>query len=155
MYCAKGGDALAAVARVSGWPHVPRVFTSLPPYAVQPTQFRFPALAALAGRAAIGGQREVALATYMAARLADDLLPEHELDPAVREERAGAAKHWLASVSLPAQVKPALLQLIEASTVNRATTAKALRGVMAVTASQLDKSARSELDQLAEALDRR
>jgi hypothetical protein len=91
----------------------------------------------------------------MAARLADDLLPEHELDPAVREERAGAAKHWLASVSLPAQVKPALLRLIEASNVNRATAATALRGVMTVTASHLDKAARSELDQLAEALERR
>jgi hypothetical protein len=131
------------------------VFTSLPPYAVQPTQFRFPALAALAGRAAIGGQREVALATFMAARLADDLLPGHELEPAVREERAGAAKHWLASVALPAHVKPAILRLVEASNVDRAAAAAALRAVMTVTASQLDKGARSELDQLAEALERR
>ena len=131
------------------------MIASLPPYAVRPTQFRFPALAALAGRAAIGGQREVALATYMAARLADDLLPEHELEPAVREERAGAAKHWLSSVVLPAQVRPMLVRLVEASNVGRAAAAAAVRGVITVTASHLDKAARSELDQLAEALERR
>ena len=130
------------------------MFASLPPYAVAPTHFRFPALAALAGRAAIGGQREVALATYMAARLADDLLPGHELDPAVREERAGAAKSWLASVALPAQVKPALVRLVESTNVNRDAAAAAVRGVITVTAPQLDKAARLELDQLAAALER-
>jgi hypothetical protein len=142
------------VARVRERPHVQRVITSLPPYAVQPTQFRFAALAALAGRAAIGGQREVALATYMAARLADDVLPDHELDPDVRQERAGAAKHWLSSVALPAQVKPALVRLVEASNVSRAAAAAALLDVITVTASHLDKGARSELEQLAKALER-
>jgi len=131
------------------------VFASLPPYAVAPTQFRFPALAALAGRAAIGGQREVALALYMAARLADDLLPGRELDAAVREERAGAARHWLASVALPAQVKPAIARVADASNVSRDATAAAFRGVMTVTATQLDKAARLELDHLIEALERR
>jgi hypothetical protein len=45
--------------------------------------------------------------------------------------------------------------LVEASSVSRAAAGAALRGVIAVTASQLDKGARSELDQLAEALERR
>jgi hypothetical protein len=139
-----------------GWRrHVLAVLASLPPYAVAPTQFRFPALAALAGRAAIGGQREVALATYMAARLAHDLLPGRELDPAVCEERAGAAKNWLSTVTLPPQVRPALVRLVEASNAGRAATAAAVRGVIAVTASHLDKAGLSELDQLAEALERR
>lgn len=131
------------------------MFATLPPYAVAPTQFRFPALAALAGRSALGGQREVALATYMAARLAHDLLPGRELDPAVCEERAGAAKHWLSTVTLPPQVRPALVRLVEASNSGRAATATAVRGVIAVTAPQLDKAARLELDQLAEALESR
>jgi hypothetical protein len=135
--------------------HVPAVLATLPPYAVAPTQFRFAALAALAGRAAIGGQREVALATYMAARLAHDLLPDHELEPAVREERAGAAKNWLSTVTLPPQIRPALVRLVEASNASRATTAAAVRGVIAVTASHLDKAARLELDALADALERR
>jgi hypothetical protein len=136
-------------------PHVLAVLASLPPYAVAPTQFRFPALATLAGRAAIGGQREVALATYMAARLAHDLLPGRELEPAVREERAGAAKNWLSTVTLPPQIRPALVRLVEASNGGGAPTAAAVRGVIAVTASHLDKAALSELDQLAEALERR
>ena len=131
------------------------MFASLPPYAVAPTQFRFPALAALAGRSAIGGQREVALATYMAARLAHDCLPDRELEPAVREERAGAAKNWLSNVTLPPQVKPALVRLVEASNGGRAATAAAVRGVIAVAATQLDKAARAELEQLAESLERR
>jgi hypothetical protein len=131
------------------------VLATLPPYAVAPTQFRFAGLAALAGRAAIGGQREVALATYMAARLAHDLLPDRELDPAVREERAGAAKNWLSTVTLPPQVRPALVRLVEASNADRQATAAAVRGVTAVTASHLDKAALSELDQLAAALERR
>jgi hypothetical protein len=131
------------------------VFATLPPYAVAPTQFRFAALAALAGRAALGGQREVALATYMAARLAHDLLPDQELDPSVRGDRAIAAKHWLATVTLSAQVRQALLRLVEASGVGRSASAAAVRGVIAVAAPQLDKAARLELDQLAEALERR
>src|SRR5690349_12491010 len=45
-----------------------------PPYALSSPAFRFRALAVLAGRAPLGGQREVALATYLAARLADDCL---------------------------------------------------------------------------------
>jgi hypothetical protein len=131
------------------------VLASLPPYAVAPTEFRFPALAALAGRAALGGQREVALATYMAARLVDDLLPDHELDPMIRGERAAAAKNWLATVTLPAPVRPTLVRLVEASTAGRTTSAAAVRGVIAATANQLDKPARLELERLAEALERR
>lgn len=134
---------------------VAAVLASLPPYAVAPTEFRFPALAALAGRAALGGQREVALATYMAARLVHDLLPDQELDPVVRGERAAAAKHWLSTVTLPAQVRPALVRLIEASNANRATSAAAVRAVIAATSAQLDKGARLELDRLSEALERR
>ena len=40
-----------------------------PPYALTPTTFRFRALAALAGRAPLGGGRETALASYVVARL--------------------------------------------------------------------------------------
>ncbi|MGH7618759.1 MAG: hypothetical protein ACREPM_16180 [Gemmatimonadaceae bacterium] len=131
------------------------MFASLPPYAVAPTPFRFAALAALAGRAALGGQREVALATYMAARLAHDLLPDQELDPAIRGDRAVAARNWLSTVALAPPVKSALMRLVEASNVSRAAAAAALRGVIAVTVPQLDKAARLELDLLAESLERR
>src|SRR5262245_4452462 len=113
----------AAVALRALCPHVPDVLASLPPFAVAPTPFRFGALAALAGRAAIGGQREVALATYMAVRLAHDVLPEHELEPTVRAERALAAKSWLSTVALPANVRPVLVRLVEATGIGREATA--------------------------------
>ena len=144
-----------AVALRARRPHVPDVLASLPPYALAPTPFRFGALAALAGRSSIGGQREVALATYMAVRLAHDVLPDQELDPSVRSERAVAAKSWLATVALPANVRPALARLVEATGFGREATAAALRAVIAVTSPQLDKGCRSELDQLAEALERK
>ena len=89
----------------------------------------------------------------MAARIADDLLPGHELESTVREERAGAAKNWLSTVNLPPQVRPALVKLVEASNAGRAATAAAMRGVITVTASHLDKAARLELDQLAQSLE--
>jgi len=135
--------------------HVPDVLASLPPFAVAPTPFRFGALAALSGRAAIGGQREVALATYMAARLAHDVLPDQELDPTVRAERALAAKSWLSTVTLPPNVRPVLVRLVEATGAGRDATAAALKAVIAAVSPQLDKAARSELDQLAEVLERR
>lgn len=103
----------------------------------------------------LGGQREVALATYMAARLAHDLLPDHELDPTVRVERAVAAKSWLSTVTLQASVRTALVRLVEASTISRPASAAAVRAVLGVAGSQLDKGARAELEQLAEELERK
>jgi hypothetical protein len=128
-------------------------FVPLPPYALPATSFRFPALAALAGKAPLGGQREVTLAVYLAARLAQDSLPDRDLSPASRTERCVAAKQWLASVALPAPVRAPLAKLVDSSTGKPAAVAEALRGVMAVTADYLDSGARSELNQLSTALD--
>jgi hypothetical protein len=124
-----------------------------PPFALEPTGFRFPALAALAGRAAIGGQREVALATYLAARLAHDTLTARVLVQPVRAERANGARHWLSSLALPPAVKQPLARLVDATAGESPAVAAALRTVIAVTASFLDSGARSELDHLATALD--
>jgi hypothetical protein len=125
-----------------------------PPFSLAPTTFRFPALAALAGRAPLGGQREVALATYMAARLADDVIPDRGIEAEVRTQRAGAAKSWLSNLALPAPIRPALARLIEASGGDRRGAAEAVRAVMTVTSSLLDARGRSELENLAAALDR-
>lgn len=127
---------------------------SRPPYALAPTPFRFAALAALAGRAPLGGHREVALATYLAARLAHDALPERGLLPALRAERAANAKHWLSTLALPAPVRPALARLLDASAGDVATILDALAGVIAVTANFLDSGARSELVKLSAVLER-
>jgi hypothetical protein len=124
-----------------------------PPYALSSTSFRFAALAALAGRAPIGGHREVALATYVAARLAQDVLPEKGLAHAVRVERASHAKSWLSTLALPVPIRPALAVLVDASGTDCQAAARALRNVMAVTADFLDSAGRSELDHLAVTLE--
>lgn len=123
-----------------------------PPYAVEPTTFRFAALAFLAGRSALGGQREVALATYLAARLADDARPERGVSHPARAERAAHAKTWLSTLVLPPQVRAALAHLVDASTREPAEAAGAVREVVRTTESFLDGKARAELEQLAAAL---
>jgi len=94
------------------------------------------------------------MAAYVAARLAHDLLPDRELEQPVRTERAAAARNWLSTLTLPPQVRSPLVRLVEASCADRATAAAAVRIVMTVTASILDRNARSELDQLAQTLER-
>ncbi len=119
-----------------------------PPYAVPTTSFRFAALATLAGKAPLGGRREVALAVYLAARLADDTLPEHGVSAEARSERASHAKSWLSSMALAAPIRSALARLIDATAAGRAAAAAALPAVVAATANQLDAGARAELDRL-------
>ena len=123
-----------------------------PPYAVPATSFRFAALATLAGKAPLGGRREVALAVYLAARLADDTLPERGVSPEARTERAAHAKSWLSSMALAAPVRAALARLLDATANGRVAAAVALPAVIAATGSQLDAGARSELDRLAATL---
>jgi len=119
-----------------------------PPYAVPTTSFRFAALATLAGKAPLGGRREVALAVYLAARLADDTLPEHGVSAEARSERASHAKSWLSSMALAAPIRSALARLIDATATGRGAAAAALPAVIAATGNQLDAGARAELDQL-------
>lgn len=130
-----------------------RVLVSQPPYGLSLTTFRFAALAALAGRAPIGGQREVALATYLAARLADDTRPARSLSALTRAERADSARHWLSTLALPNAIRPALVSLVDSSATDAAAAARALRAVIGVTASLLDPGAHSELERLAATLE--
>ena len=123
-----------------------------PPYAVEPTTFRFAALASLAGRSALGGQREVALATYLAARLAHDTHPERGVSHEARAERAAHAKNWLSTLVLPPNVRAALTRLVDASTAEPIEAAAAVGEVVHATESFLDARARAELEQLAVAL---
>jgi hypothetical protein len=123
-----------------------------PPYAVPTTSFRFAALATLAGKAPLGGRREVALAVYLAARLADDTLPERGIPQEPRAERAAHAKSWLSSMALPVPVRNAIAKLIDASAAGPPAAAVALTTVANVTSTYLDAGGRAELDRLATAL---
>lgn len=124
-----------------------------PPYALTPASFRFAALASLAGRAPLGGRREIALAVYLAARLAQDALPAHEVPQQARAERAGSAKQWLSTLSLPATVRPAIAGLIDASSRDAGAVSAGVRGALSVAGEALDRNARGELLQLASALE--
>jgi hypothetical protein len=124
-----------------------------PPYALASTSFRFGALASLAGRAPLGGRREVALAVYVAARLAHDVLPERGLSHEARVERAAGARHWVSMLALPTPVlRASLTKLFDASATGAADAAIALGNVIAVTSQYLEPASRAELDQLAKAL---
>ena len=111
-----------------------------------PIRFPFRALAARAGRAPLGGDREVALAVLMVARLAGDAVGPHALGAAERAERAAAAKSWLASLAVPARVRPALARAIDASGRDRDAIAAALADLAKVAAAQwLDEPCLAEL----------
>lgn len=137
-----------------GGEQIGQVPHSLLPYALSTPSFPFRHLAALAGRAPIGGAREVALSCLMAARLAAERRPSKpELTDEVRQARAAAAKSWLGTLTLPAAVRTPLARCIESSA--RGTVAAVAREVGAVRvacASYLDTSSRAELDALAEEL---
>lgn len=119
-----------------------------PPYALATPVFRFRALASLAGRSALGGPREVTLATYLIARLVDDCLPEKALPAAAREERAAGARAWLANIALPAAVRAALSRLATATGGDPGTIGAALTSAISAVDAYLDAPSRSELARL-------
>ena len=121
-----------------------------PRYALAAPTFPFRALAALAGHAPLGGARETALATLIAARLAAGVVLPLVLDNPMRLARAEAARLWMTSVALPAPVRTAIVRLVDATAADDVRTViTAIRKVIDVTAPYLDKEARFELERLA------
>ena len=126
------------------------VVSFAPPYALAPTTFRFRALAALAGRAPLGGGRETALATFVVARLAVGCLATNPIPIEDRGTRASAARTWIASLALPVPVRAPLVKVIESTRQeNRGAVAAALVTAADVAASYLDGPALAELRALA------
>lgn len=121
-----------------------------PPYALIPTTFRFRALAALAGRAPLGGGRETALAAFGVARLAAGCLPASALSVEDRTGRAAAARTWLASLALPVVVRAPFVTVIESTRhESRHAVAAAIVTAADLAASYLDGPALAELHALA------
>lgn len=121
-----------------------------PPYALAATPFPLPALAALAGKAALGGDREVAIACFVVARLAAGLLAPHALATELREKRAGACRSWLTSQALPAAIRAQLIAAADSTAAaERPAIAAAMRGLRAQAAKHLDGASGQELDSLA------
>ena len=124
------------------------------PYALEPNVFPFPGIALLAGRAPLGGPREIALACFLVARLAGDATRQSgQLSSDQMTSRAQAARHWLGSAALPSPVRTALIRLVEATCrADKNALKAALDVVMTVTANHLDSAARLELSRLAQAV---
>jgi len=133
-----------------------RVPVTLPPYALPAPVFRFRNLATLAGRAPIGGAREVALACFVAARLVNDCCdPLLALDDEARAARCAAAKGWLGTIAIPAPVRTPVAKLAEASANGHPESMAPLVVALSKAADAfLDPGARSELDTLATQLGR-
>lgn len=126
---------------------------TLPPYAIAAPVFRFRHLASLAGRAPIGGAREVALACFVAARLAVESAGTLEQDPESRVARAAAARTWLGTLALPSVVKTPLLRCAELSGQGgSAAMSKEVASVVTAAATYLDAPSRAELEALATSL---
>ena len=124
---------------------------TLPPYALPAPAFRFRNLATLAGRAPIGGAREVALACFVAARLVNDCIdPMLDLDEDSRAARCAGAKGWLGTIAIPSPVRTPVARLAEASANGHPEAMAPLVTALAKAAeSFLDPAARAELDALA------
>lgn len=112
--------------------------------------FPLRALALAVSHVPLGGGREALLATLVVTRLAVAAYGPTALPPALRVERAAAARHWLGALSLAPGLRQALGELVEASVRGEPQAlASALANVTEVTAPHLDKKARSELERLA------
>lgn len=135
-------------------PQILPVPVTLPPYALPAPTFRFRNLATLAGRAPIGGAREVALACFVAARLANDCCdPMLDLDEDARTTRCAGAKAWLGSIAIPSPVRTPVAKLAEASANGHPEAmAPLVRALAKAAESFLDPAARAELDTLAASL---
>jgi hypothetical protein len=129
------------------------VFATQPPYALSVPPFRFPALAAQAGRGQLGGDREIALAAFVTARLVVGVLPPNPLSAPARTSRAAAGRQWLASLALPSATRTAFTRAIEATaTADRTTLSTALRAAIDAAAPALDASSKTELESILDRL---
>jgi len=125
------------------------------PYALLTPAFPFRHLASLAGRAPIGGAREVALGCFVAARLAAERVTGVADEPDEgRAARSTAAKGWVGTLTLPAAVRGALIRCIESSVQgSAAAVGREVTSLASACASFLDGASRAELKHLADVLE--
>lgn len=106
----------------------------------------------MAGRAPLGGPREIALACFLVGRIVRDAASTHDVISAEqRKARAAGAKQWLVAATMPLPVRSALTRLVDAASAGeRGAIKSTLDSVMTVTANHLDSAARLELGRLAQ-----
>lgn len=97
----------------------------------------------------MGGDREVALACFMSARLASAMIGAHAPTREARAERAAAARGWFAALALPAALRIPFARLVDATAGDDfGAVAGALAVVLETAAPHLDEPAQAELDGL-------
>ena len=128
------------------------MLVSLPPFALTPAAFRFPALASLAARSALGAGREATLAVLLTARVVEGVLNSGLSRPA-RAVRAAAASQWLSASCPDAKVRAACISVVEATTDDaREPVARSLTRLVDANASYLDGASKAELAALVRAV---
>lgn len=111
--------------------------------------FRFPALAALAGRRPLGGDREIALAVLVCAHLVAGTLPEHALPVIARAQRSAGARAWLGAIALPAASRASVARVIDAcGRDDLGVVQQTLRALLDGIGRSLDSASRRELERL-------
>lgn len=126
--------------------------SAAPRYALEPVTFSVPSLAECAQSATLGGDREMALAALMTARLMLAGLPPTELPAAERAIRAERARNWLSALTMPQPARMALLRAVDASIASGIEATASLRELMHVLAGHLTPRALQEIGVLAERL---
>jgi hypothetical protein len=124
-----------------------------PRYTLATPVFRFRALAALSGRASLGGDRETLLACLQLARLCAGILPPYEMSRELVLERTENTKQWLSSLAVPSGVRSTAFGIFGAlNGLDRARCAIAFIDLVKAASAQLDESARAELNALLQEL---
>ena len=125
----------------------------LPKFALVTPVFRFRSLAAAAGRASLGGDRETLLACLQLGRLCTGLLPPFELSRELTLERTENTKQWLSSLAIPSGVRSTAFGVIGGLTGHdRARLAEAFEDLVKAAPPHLDEAARVELTHLIQEL---
>jgi hypothetical protein len=115
--------------------------------------FPLPALADLAGRRQLGGDREVALAALVCAHLVVGVLPDRALPVEACTRRVAGARAWLATIALPAAARTACARVIDATGHGDVPALRQmLRNLLDAVGASLDAPSRRELERLLAAL---
>jgi hypothetical protein len=134
-------------------PRFEAVIGQQPRFALATPRFRFRALATFAGRAALGGDREVAMACLVAGRLAAGMLAPFDFPVSGAKARSAAARQWLSALSLPPAIRTPLGQVADAAASGSpASAAAAIERVLVAVTGSIDEASAAELRALASEL---
>jgi hypothetical protein len=127
-------------------PRFEPVIGQQPRFALATPHFRFRALATFAGRASLGGDREVALACLVAGRLAAGMLAPFDFPVPGAKARSAAARQWLSVLSLPPAIRTPLGQVADAvASGSPGSAAAAMERLLTVVSGNIDEASAAEL----------